>query len=44
MYVCVYSTLILCRVTPVKDAKKADEEILRYDKEKYRDMILDGAQ
>jgi hypothetical protein len=21
-----------------------DEEILRYDKEKYRDMILDGAQ
>ncbi|HZB15607.1 MAG TPA: hypothetical protein VE445_00450 [Nitrososphaeraceae archaeon] len=41
---CVQHTNPLCRVTPVKDAKKADEEILRYDKEKYRDMILDGAQ
>jgi hypothetical protein len=30
--------------TPVKDVEKADEEILRYDKEKYKEMILDGAQ
>jgi DNA polymerase elongation subunit (family B) len=34
----------LSRVTPVKDADKTDEETLRYDKEKYREMILDGAQ
>jgi DNA polymerase elongation subunit (family B) len=34
----------LCRVTPVKDVEKVDEEILRYDKEKYKEMILDGAQ
>jgi DNA polymerase elongation subunit (family B) len=31
----------LCRVTPVKDTEK---KYLRYDKEKYREMILDGAQ
>ena len=34
----------LCRVTQVKNAEKVNEEILRYDKEKYREMILDGAQ
>jgi hypothetical protein len=31
----------LCRVTPVNDTTK---ENLRYDKEKYREMILDAAQ
>jgi DNA polymerase elongation subunit (family B) len=31
----------LCRVTSVKDTEK---ENLRYDKEKYREMILDAAQ
>jgi DNA polymerase elongation subunit (family B) len=31
----------LCRVTPVKEIEK---ENLRYDKEKYRAMILDAAQ
>lgn len=31
----------LCRVTPVKDIEKKN---LRYDKEKYREMILDAAQ
>jgi hypothetical protein len=31
----------LCRVTPVKDTEK---ENLRYDKEKYMEMILDAAQ
>ena len=30
----------LCRVTPVKDIEKN----LRYDREKYREMILDAAQ
>jgi hypothetical protein len=31
----------LCRVTPVKDIEKKN---FRYDKEKYREMILDAAQ
>jgi DNA polymerase elongation subunit (family B) len=31
----------LCRVIPVKDTM---EKNLRYDKEKYREMILDAAQ
>jgi DNA polymerase elongation subunit (family B) len=31
----------LCRVTPVKNI---DKENLRYDREKYREMILDAAQ
>jgi DNA polymerase elongation subunit (family B) len=31
----------LCRVIPVNDIKEKD---LRYDKEKYREMILDAAQ
>jgi DNA polymerase elongation subunit (family B) len=31
----------LCRVTPVKNTEKED---LRYDKEKYREMVLDAAQ
>jgi DNA polymerase elongation subunit (family B) len=31
----------LCRVTPVKDI---DKESLRYDREKYREMVLDAAQ
>jgi DNA polymerase elongation subunit (family B) len=31
----------LCRVTPVKEIEK---ENLRYDKEKYREMVLDAAQ
>ena len=31
----------LCRVAPVKDAEKGT---FRYDKEKYREMILDGGQ
>ena len=31
----------LCRVTPVKDI---DKDSLRYDKEKYREMVLDAAQ
>jgi DNA polymerase elongation subunit (family B) len=31
----------LCRVTPVKDIEK---ENLRYDREEYREMILDAAQ
>jgi hypothetical protein len=31
----------LCRVTPVRDTGK---EVLRYDKEKYKEMILEGAQ
>jgi hypothetical protein len=34
----------LCRVIPVKNAEKVNEEIPRYDKEKYREMILDAAQ
>jgi DNA polymerase elongation subunit (family B) len=34
----------LCRVTPVNNTEKVNEEALRYDKEKYREMILDGAQ
>jgi hypothetical protein len=31
----------LCRVTPVKDIEKKN---FRYDKEKYRETILDAAQ
>ena len=31
----------LCRLTPVRDTGK---EVLRYDKEKYKEMILEGAQ
>jgi hypothetical protein len=31
----------LCRVTPVKDIEKKN---FRYDKEKYREMVLDAAQ
>jgi hypothetical protein len=31
----------LCRVTPVKDIEKKN---LRYDREKYREMVLDAAQ
>jgi DNA polymerase elongation subunit (family B) len=31
----------LCRVTPVKDIEKKN---LKYDREKYREMVLDAAQ
>jgi DNA polymerase elongation subunit (family B) len=34
----------LCRVTPVKDVDDADEKNLRYDREKYKEMLLDAAQ
>ncbi|MDQ4012585.1 MAG: hypothetical protein M3146_02535 [Thermoproteota archaeon] len=31
----------LCRITPVNDKERVN---LRYDKEKYREMLLDAAQ
>jgi hypothetical protein len=34
----------LCRVIPVKNVEKVNEEILGYDKEKYKEIILDAAQ
>jgi DNA polymerase elongation subunit (family B) len=41
VYTEVHHNNPLCRVTPVKNTEK---ENLRYDKEKYREMILDAAQ
>jgi hypothetical protein len=41
VYTDVHHSNPLCRVTPVKDTEK---ENLRYNKEKYREMILDAAQ
>jgi hypothetical protein len=34
----------LCRVTPVNVTKRGVVETVRYDRDKYREMMLDAAQ
>ena len=34
----------LCRVVPVESAHESNTEVFSYDKEKYREMILDAAE